>query len=543
MALKTRMAIAIALLFAFLFAALMALVFLLAYVGLISGSLILILPVVFAALVVLAQWWFGPVIIRWIYKIEWVDDLDKGMPMLAPFIRKTCADNNVPVPRVGIIHDGNPNAFAFGRRRRDANLVITEGVFRYCDTEEQVAVVGHELGHIVHNDFVVMTLISFIPLLFYSLYIGSRIAAQVASRSRGRNSGQAAAIALAVAVISFVVYFVSQLIVLLVSRYRESWADEFSAETTKRPSLLASALVKIAYGLTIENRGQGLSSKALRRQENALMFASPRGARALVAATAGPTGEVDRTSVKRAMAWDLWNPWAKLMQLQSTHPLPAVRIKRLGELSSQFGEQPYVTFDLKKPEMLIDDFLANLSARHAWWIVGLATFFVGIFYFHTLLAIPLAVTFGGGIALAYFLLYHYPTSFKPSSVVDLLADPKANPVKGRPVILEGQIIGRGQPGLFYSEDLKLQDSTGLIFLDYNQVLRMINFLVGLLGTQQLVGQTVRVRGWYRRYALPYIEVYKLELAGRTKTAYTFYVKAAVAAVFLGLGLTLLAVML
>lgn len=536
MALKTRMAIAIGLLFGLLFAGLMALFVLLAYFGVIGGAWFYIIPLAFSLLVVLLQWWFGPVILRWIYKIEWVADIDSGLPMLAPFIRKTCAENNIPVPRVGIIRDGNPNAFVFGRTRRDANLVVTEGVFRYCDTEEQVAVVGHELGHIVHNDFVVMTVISVIPLLFYSIYLGSRMAARAASASRSRNSGQAAILALTVAVISFVVYLLSQLIVLLVSRYREAWADDFSGRTTHRPSLLASALVKIAYGLTLENRGQGEGSKGMRRHSNALMFSSARGSRALVAATMTPSGGVDRAAVKRAMAWDIWNPWAKIMQLQSSHPLPATRIKALGALSRELGEEPYVEFDLVQPEHYIDDFLANLAVKHSWWLLGGLTVGLGLFVFRAPVALPLGIVVAGLCALLYFVLYRYPLRFKPATVEECLSFVKANPIKGKPVILEGHIIGRGQPGLFYSEDLKLQDATGLMFLDYHQVLRIINLFIGIFGTEQLLGRPVRVLGWYRRYGLPYIDVYKLQFAERTKTTYNLLVRAAFASLLLVVGL-------
>jgi len=528
------MAIAIALLFALLFAALMFLYVLLTLAGVITGQLVLIVPVAIAVVIVFLQWAVGPYILKWVYKIRWVD-LDSELPMLAPFIRKVCEENKVKVPRVGVIDDGNPNAFVFGHTRNHANLVITRGVFTYCNQEEQVAVVGHEIGHIVHNDFVVMTIISVIPLIFYALYIGGRVMSRAASRSRGRSSGQAALIALAIAAISFVVYFLSQLVVLLVSRYRESWADDFSGRTTKRPSLLASALVKIAYGLIYENRGAGVESKGARRYENALMFSSARGSRSFVAATAGPTGEVQPDLVKRAMAWDLWNPWAKLVQLQSSHPLPAYRIKALGKLSNELGERPYVDFDLVKPELYIDDFLKDLAAKHAWWIFGLLTLAFGFFYMRSLIFLPVALIIASGLALAYFALYHYPTRFKPGTVADLLADPKAGPVKGKPVILEGTIIGRGTPGLVWSEDLKLQDATGLLYLDYNQVLRVINFLVGLFGTQQLVGQPVRATGWYRRYSIPYLDVYKLEFMQRTKTTYNMMVRLIISGIFLALG--------
>jgi Zn-dependent protease with chaperone function len=188
--------------------------------------------VLFALAVVGLQYLAGPFILQLIYKIKWADPADVD-PALAALLAEACAKRKIPVPRFGIIEDGNPNAFTFGHYPGNARLVVTRGLLTILDPEEVQAVVGHELGHIAHWDFVVMTLAAAVPLVLYVLFATSRAVAGGNGNSRDR--GQVAAIALAVALVSYVV---SQYIVLLLSRVREYFADRFAREVTGDPDKL-----------------------------------------------------------------------------------------------------------------------------------------------------------------------------------------------------------------------------------------------------------------------------------------------------------------
>ena len=129
------------------------------------------------------QYLLGPTIVQWIYKIRWVDP-EQVSPELARFIEETCAHRGLPVPRFGVIDDGNPNTFTFGHYPGDARLVVTRGLLELLTPAEANAAVGHELGHIAHWDFVVMTVAAVVPLL---LYILARFA-WGAGRGRKRSS-------------------------------------------------------------------------------------------------------------------------------------------------------------------------------------------------------------------------------------------------------------------------------------------------------------------------------------------------------------------
>jgi len=141
-----------------------------------------------------------------------------------------------------------------------------------------------------------------------------------------------------------------------------------------------------------------------------------------------------------------------------------------------------------------------------------------------------------GVACAvtgFFMLlklgFSYPSeAFPEMSVSSLLRKVKVSTVRGIPCTLEGKIVGRGVPGLIWSEDFVLQDETGIIFLDYRQPLRVWEFLFGLMRSQELQNADVQIKGWYRRSPVPYIELKTLRTAGKSRECYVYTIKAVTA---------------
>src|SRR6056297_905345 len=120
----------------------------------------------------LLQYLISPFILKWIYRIHWLspEDVKHYHPNLANIIDQVVRKYDIKPPTFGIIHDLSPNAFTFGWTKNSANIVITDGILDLLDEDEQTSVVAHELGHIVHNDFIVMTVASAIPILFYTIF-------------------------------------------------------------------------------------------------------------------------------------------------------------------------------------------------------------------------------------------------------------------------------------------------------------------------------------------------------------------------------------
>ncbi len=550
-ALRTRMALAIFLLFGLLFAFFMGVLYYFYYVGTIPPSWLLILSVSLALGVVLLQWGISPYIIKWIYKIEWIGEdapyLDPRVARAIEAVRKHTSESGVRMPRFGIVPDDNPNAFTFGWTRNRAFVVLTRGVFKYCEDEEVEAVAAHEVGHIVHNDFIVMTVVAAVVLLFYVIFRGAITFMRMGGRSR--DSGKAAAAALVVAVVSFIVYILANYIGLLISRYREYWADDYSAEQTRDPNALSSALVKIAYGLATEGQGHDAKarSKDLSHHSSSLGIFNISNARALAVQASTADGTVSKDAIKETMAWDLWNPWAFFMELGMTHPLPAKRITTLDKKAEEMGQTPYVKFDLVKPESYWDDFLKDVLMKYSWllaFVIAIAIWYVfdltGMALgTSVLVAFCLAIFLAGLFGSIYLITYRYPMRFKEARVQDLLRDPKASPVRGIPVTLRGRVIGRGVPGLFFSEDLKIDDGTGLLLIDYRSIARLIDFFQGVFATQRFVGQEVEVIGWYRRYVTPMLELRELHAPGMSRRVYRQWLEIGLAVAVMVIGAILL----
>src|SRR5205085_4767811 len=104
----------------------------------------------------------------------------------------------------------------------------------------------------------------------------------------------------------------------------------------------------------------------------ALNIFDDRAAVSLVVASAVGRGtdakHPDVEHIKSAMQWDLWNPWAKLYELNSTHPLVANRLMYLTDQAAHLGQEPLVVFDRRKPESYWDDFFVDLFMMVLPWL-------------------------------------------------------------------------------------------------------------------------------------------------------------------------------
>jgi heat shock protein HtpX len=180
------------------------------------------------------QWYIGPLMLKWTTNMR---PLQPGeMPWIEETVARICMENKVKIPKIMIANVGAPNAFCFGRTNNSATLAITQGLLNSLNQEEVEAVISHEVGHIKHNDMVVMTLVSVIPMIAYYIALSTIFG----NRSNRNNGGGAALIGIG----AFAIYFITNLLILYFSRLRESYADDFGGHQMK-PSILAGALAKI----------------------------------------------------------------------------------------------------------------------------------------------------------------------------------------------------------------------------------------------------------------------------------------------------------
>lgn len=454
--------------------------------------------------------------LRWLHAFHWVEPSDLP-PALRSFIDAQCAERRIPFPSVGIIEDGNANAFTYGHIPSNARLVLTRGVMDRLDASELEAVVAHELGHVVHWDMLIMTVAALVPSLLYAIY-RMCMRTRRSSSSRDKNGGGAVLIGLT----ALALYYLTEAVVLFLSRTRELHADEFAGEATKKPGALASALVKIAYGLAgVEQKDEAHAEPAAART---LGIFDPVAARALVAGTLGKSG-LSKEAVVGAMQWDLWNPWAAYYELGSTHPLPARRLERLGKQAEAMGQPPFVRFDAQQPESYWDEFLVDLAYLWAPWL-GAALLGFGALSLHR--PHPF-LDAGAGWAIGNLakLWFAYGSDYLDMTCAALLKRIKVSAVRGIPARLKGTVIGRGIPGYVVSEDVVMKDETGYLTLDYRQPFALFQWFFAIARVPGLMGQPVTVRGWYRRAPVPYLEIREIAWSDGRSVCYSLEAQYAV----------------
>jgi heat shock protein HtpX len=159
------------------------------------------------------------------------------------------------MPKIYIINDPAPNAFATGRNPQNASVAVTAGLLARLNRDELQGVIAHEISHIVHRDILFVTLAGimlgsivllsqvFLRGMFYSSMAGSRRRYS----SGGRGSGQAQIVIMIIAIVAAILApILAQLLYFALSRRREYLADAGAARLTRYPEGLASALEKIA---------------------------------------------------------------------------------------------------------------------------------------------------------------------------------------------------------------------------------------------------------------------------------------------------------
>ena len=304
----------------------------------VAGALAIVVGLAFVFM--LLQWAVSPVIVRWATRRR-TEVTPQTNPWLYRTVTELAQQANVPVPRhIWVSASPDPNAFVFGRTVGSSELVVTQPLLEQLNQDEVRAVLAHEIGHLRHRDVGIMTWVSAVPLLAYVLARLGFDALRVGTGGRGKNAGAAILIAIAVAILSYVVYLITQLLVLYLSRTRESYADAYSGAATKDPHLLASALTKITYGLSLAR--PDAEPSGLR----AFYIGDPVKARAdyedlrarMQAYDLNQDGQIDQYELQKALEQEKKSHWRRANELFATHPPTIKRILMLEEMEHEIDQ-------------------------------------------------------------------------------------------------------------------------------------------------------------------------------------------------------------
>ncbi len=197
------------------------------------------LALALAAVINFVSYYFSDSIVLRMSKAKMIQESDD--PTLFRVVRNVAQKANIPMPKVGVVDSPQPNAFATGRGPNKAVVCATSSILQTLTPDELEAVIGHEIGHVVHRDVLMSSVaatiagaISYIgQIAMYSMWFGGN--------SRNRNGGSPLVI-LAIILVPLGATFVR----LGISRNDEYNADEYGAKLTRNPAGLVTALQKIS---------------------------------------------------------------------------------------------------------------------------------------------------------------------------------------------------------------------------------------------------------------------------------------------------------
>lgn len=187
-------------------------------------------------------------------------------------VENLCMSQGMPMTKINIINDDSLNAYASGINKKSYTVTLSKGIIEKLNDEELEAVIAHELSHIRNHDVRLLIIsIVFVGIFSMLAQIALRSAYYSSFTRKRDDKGGAALIILLTMLVAAVGYFFAILMRFAISRKREYLADAGSAEMTKNPLALASALRKISADPDIE---------AVKREDVAQLFIQHPGKQA-----------------------------------------------------------------------------------------------------------------------------------------------------------------------------------------------------------------------------------------------------------------------
>ena len=214
---------------------------------LLDNSIILVIAVIFSVFTSFFSYWYSDKIVLKMFRAQPIEKRDN--PELYRLVENLCIASGLPLPKIYILPESQPNAFATGRDEKHAVVAVTQGLLEKLERTELEGVIAHELSHIKNKDIllgtVVVILVGIVALLSnwflrISFWGGGR-------RSSKQGGGYLGLIIIALGIIAAILApLAASLIRLSISRKREFLADASGALLTRYPEGLARALEKIS---------------------------------------------------------------------------------------------------------------------------------------------------------------------------------------------------------------------------------------------------------------------------------------------------------
>ena len=205
--------------------------------NLMGGQQGMLVALIFAAIMNFGSYWFSDKMVLKMYRAQEVESGE-----LYEVVNELARDNNLPMPKVYMIPQSVPNAFATGRNPQHAAVAATEGILQILSREELKGVMAHELTHVQNRDILIGTIAA---TLAGAIAMLANMAKWAAIFGGGRGSDGERSNGLGMLAMAILAPLAAMLIQMAVSRSREYKADEGGAKLCGNPLYLANALGKL----------------------------------------------------------------------------------------------------------------------------------------------------------------------------------------------------------------------------------------------------------------------------------------------------------
>ncbi|SBW05077.1 Protease HtpX homolog [uncultured delta proteobacterium] len=204
----------------------------------------LMIALVIALVMNVGSYWFSDKIVLAAYKAREV--APEESPMLHKIVEELAREAGVPKPRICVIPEEAPNAFATGRDPQHAVVAVTQGLMRLLSPQELRGVLAHEMGHVVNRDILIQSVASVLATVVMYLANMLQFAAIFGGGRRDEEGGGGGAFGVVAGLLMAVLApIAASLIQFAISRSREYLADATGARLSHSPESLASALAKL----------------------------------------------------------------------------------------------------------------------------------------------------------------------------------------------------------------------------------------------------------------------------------------------------------
>ena len=248
--------------------------------GMLGGEQGMLMALLLAVGMNFFSYWFSDTMVLKMTNAQQVDE--RSAPQFYALVKELVGKAGLPMPKVFLINEESPNAFATGRNPENASVAATTGILKILSNRELRGVMAHELAHVQHRDILISTVAATMAgaisaLANFAMFFGGRI-------SEGRPSNPIASLLVAI-----LAPIAASLIQMSISRAREYEADRGGAEISADPEALAHALQKI------HNYAQGIPFRAVEQHPETaqMMILNPlsAGGLAQLFSTHPPTEE------------------------------------------------------------------------------------------------------------------------------------------------------------------------------------------------------------------------------------------------------------